>query len=79
MAQRPASDEGWSILLAAALGAIVGIFPATLHHLLHAHPDLTAEELLWHHFIPEMLATMVGSAIVFGGVAALRNWLKRRS
>ena len=77
--QRPGSDERWTILLSEATGAIMGIFPATLHHLLHDHPALTAEELLWHHFIPEMLATMVGSAIVFATVAAIRNGLKRRS
>jgi hypothetical protein len=61
------------------MGAIVGIFLAMLRHLLHEHLDLTAEQALWDHFIPQMLIAMVGGAIVFGGGAAIRNWLKRRS
>jgi hypothetical protein len=42
-------------------------------------PGLTAEQALWDHFVPQMLAFMVGGAIVFGGAGAIRNRLKRRS
>ena len=78
MAKKPGSAEQWSTLLLAGTGAVVGVFLATIRHLLHDHSGLTAEEALWH-FIPQMLAAMVGGAIVVGGVSAIRNWLKRRS
>jgi hypothetical protein len=79
VAKRLGSAERWSILLVAAVGAIVGVFLSTIRHLLHEHADLPAEEALWHHFIPQMFAAMAGGAIVFGGVSAIRSWLKRRS
>jgi hypothetical protein len=79
VAKRLGSAERWSILLVAAVGAIVGVFLPTIRHLLHEHANLTAEEALWHHFIPQMFAAMAGGAIVFGGVSAIRSWLKRRS
>jgi len=79
MANMLGSGERWSILLLAAVGAIVGITLATILHLLHEHSGPTAEQVLWGHFIPRMLAAMLGGVIVFGGGAAIRNWLKRRS
>ncbi|WP_154661090.1 hypothetical protein [Microvirga lotononidis] len=56
----------------------MAVLVAPLVHLLHDHSDLTPDEALWKHFLPRMLAFMVAGAIVFGGVAAIRNWLKQR-
>jgi len=72
------SEERWSIPLSAAVGAIVGVLLATTRHVLFEHLGLIAEQALWYHFAVQMLAFIVGGAIVFGGVSAIRNWLKRR-
>jgi ABC-type Fe3+-siderophore transport system permease subunit len=74
----PAPVELWNILFLTAVGAVVGVTLSTIHHLLHDHSNWTAEKILWDHFVPEMLTAMVGGAILFGGVAALRCWLKQR-
>jgi hypothetical protein len=63
----------------AAVGAIVGVLLSTLRHLLHQRSGLTAEEVLWYHFIPQIVAAMAGGASLFGGASAIRSWLKRRS
>jgi len=79
MAKKLESEEWWSILFLAAMGAMVGAALATIRHLLHDHSGLTPEEVLQHHFIPELFAAMTGSAILVGGASAIRSWLKRRS
>jgi ABC-type Fe3+-siderophore transport system permease subunit len=79
MAKRLRSEKRWNALLSALAGAILVVLLAPLVHLLHDHSDLTPDEALWNHFLPRMLAFMVGGAIMFGGVAAICNWLKRRS
>lgn len=78
MAKRLRPEEWWSVLIWAAVGAILGVLLSTIWHLLHDHSDLTAEQALWGHFVPRMLAVMVGGAIVFGRVSAIRSRLKRR-
>jgi ABC-type Fe3+-siderophore transport system permease subunit len=79
MVERVGSEERWSILLSATVGAIVGITLATIRHLSHDYLNLSAEQALWDHFIPQMLAAMVGGVILLGGMSAIRSWLKRRS
>ncbi|EIM26004.1 hypothetical protein [Microvirga lotononidis] len=79
MAKRPKSEKRWNVYLSALTGAIVAVLIAPLVHLLHDHSDLTPDEALWSHFLPRMFAFMVGGAILFGGVAAIRNRLRRRS
>ncbi|WP_114949107.1 hypothetical protein [Microvirga calopogonii] len=78
MTKRQRSEKRWNVLLSALTGAIIAILLAPLVHFLHDHSDLTPDEALWNHFLPRMRAFMVGGAIVFGGVAAIRNWLRRR-
>ncbi|PVE24159.1 hypothetical protein DC522_11755 [Microvirga sp. KLBC 81] len=63
--------------LFAVMGAIVGIFIATIRHLFHDHQNMDSEELRWH-FIPQMLVAMLVGATLLGGVSAIRSWRKRR-
>jgi hypothetical protein len=75
--KRPASAEPWSIPLSAALGFLAGIFVATIRHFSHDHAGYTPEALV-EHFIPHLIATVTGCALLFALAATILNRLKRK-
>jgi hypothetical protein len=68
----------WSIRSSAANGSLAGVAVAAFHQVHHAIFNNIPEDI-YAHAIVEMVAGGVGGAILFAGVAALRNWLAGKS
>jgi len=60
---RPASVDPWSIAIAAASGAVLGVVVATAYHVLHDHSQLPFADVL-PHFLPQLIAGCIGGALL---------------
>jgi hypothetical protein len=67
----------WAIESSAVNGSLVGIATATLHQVHHAISNNIPNDIITH-VIGEMFAGALGGALLFAGVACLRNWLRGR-
>jgi H+/Cl- antiporter ClcA len=79
MTKRSASAEPWPTWYFATVGAIVGIFVVAISHFLHDHSMMRSSGEIQEHFLPQVVVGVVVGSLVFGGVAAVWNWLKRRA
>ena len=74
---RPASVDPWSVAIAAASGAVLGIVVATAYHVLHDHSQLPFADVL-PHFLPQLIAGCVGGALLLGWAAVAHDRKSRR-
>lgn len=69
---KPASN--WSLRSSAIDGSLVGLAVTSLHHVHHAITNNIPDNI-YTHVIGEAAAGLIGGAILFVGVAAVRNWI----
>ncbi|QRM32970.1 hypothetical protein [Microvirga sp. VF16] len=65
----------WSLRSSAIYGGLAGLAVAAFHQVHHVVFNNIPDDI-YTHVIGEMVASVVGGAILFTGVAAFRNWLK---
>jgi hypothetical protein len=68
-------EPKWSLRSSAVNGGLAGLAVAVFHHIHHViFSNMPAD--IYTHVIGETIAGILGGAILFVGVTALRNWLK---
>jgi hypothetical protein len=68
--------EPLSVPMAAVLGFLTGIVLATIRHFSHDHPGYSPAALV-EHFIPHLITTAFGCAVVFALATTILNRLRR--
>jgi len=71
-------EPKWSLRSSAFTGCLAGLAVADLHHVDHVISN-DIPDSIYTHVIGETIAAAAGGVILFGGVAAYRNWLRAKA